>query len=69
MSGTNNAFVAKTVVARRTASNAVKVEIGNGAIAPKVALKRAQAPVKVEIGNGAIAPKVAQARNATRPRG
>ena len=62
MNGTNHAFVTKPVVVRRVASAAVKVEIGNGAIAPKVALKRVASPVKVEIGNGAIAPKVAQRR-------
>ena len=49
-------------IAHRFAKTDVKVEIGNGAIAPKVALKRARAPVKVEIGNGAIAPRVAQHR-------
>ena len=51
-------------IAHRFADTTVNVEIGNGAIAPKVALKRAAAPVKVEIGNGAIAPKVAQQRMA-----
>ena len=53
---------------RRTAP--VNVEIGNGAIAPKVAIKRAQSqsPVNVEIGNGAIAPKVAIARRASTAR-
>jgi len=51
-------------VAKKPASSPVKVEIGNGAIAPRVAIVRAkqQAPVKVEVGNGAIAPKVAIAR-------
>ena len=68
MSGTNNAFVAKTVVVRRSSNAPVRVEIGNGAIAPKVALKRAAQPVKVEIGNGAIAPKVALKRVASTPR-
>ena len=63
MNGTSHAFVAKTVV-RRVSNAPVKVEIGNGAIAPKVALKRAKQPVKVEIGNGAIAPKVATKRAA-----
>ena len=48
MSGTNNAFVTKTVVVRRSSNAPVRVEIGNGAIAPKVALKRAAQPVKVE---------------------
>jgi hypothetical protein len=51
-------------IAHRTGTAQVNVEIGNGAIAPKVALQRAkkQAPVNVEIGNGAIAPKVALQR-------
>jgi hypothetical protein len=40
-------------------SSKVRVEVGNGAIAPKVALHRTRTPVKVEVGNGAIAPKVA----------
>ena len=69
MNGTKPAVVGKTVVLRRASGAPVKVEIGNGAIAPKVALKRAAQPVKVEIGNGAIAPKVAQARAAKSPRG
>ena len=66
-----NAFVRsnirKTVIARHSGSAVVKVEIGNGAIAPKVAIQRAKAqpPVKVEIGNGAIAPKVAIQRAKT----
>ena len=49
------------VIARNSHATKVNVEIGNGAIAPKVAIQRAkaQAPVRVEIGNGAIAPKVA----------
>jgi len=68
MSGTNNAFVAKTVVVRRLSKAPVRVEIGNGAIAPKVALQRAKQPVHVEIGNGAIAPKVALTRVAKTPR-
>jgi hypothetical protein len=48
-------------IARNARTNKVNVEVGNGAIAPKVAIQRAksQAPVKVEVGNGAIAPKVA----------
>ncbi|MET0440699.1 MAG: hypothetical protein ABW071_01810 [Casimicrobiaceae bacterium] len=69
MSGTSNALVAKTVVVRRFPNAPVKVEIGNGAIAPKVALKRAKQPVQVEIGNGAIAPKVAMKRAAKASRG
>ena len=60
---------AKTVVVRRFPNAPVKVEIGNGAIAPKVALKRAKQPVKVEIGNGAIAPKVAMKRGRETSRG
>ena len=58
-----NAFVAavarKVTVVRRIGSSKVRVEVGNGAIAPKVALHRTRTPVKVEVGNGAIAPKVA----------
>ena len=58
-----NAFVAavsrQIKVVRRVGSNKVRVEVGNGAIAPKVALHRTKTPVKVEVGNGAIAPKVA----------
>ena len=69
MNGTRHAFVAKTVVVRRSSDAPVKVEIGNGAIAPKIALKRAKQPVKVEIGNGAIAPKVAMKRVAKTSRG
>jgi hypothetical protein len=67
MHGTNDAFATKKVVYRRARRAPVKVEIGNGAIAPKVALKRAAQPVKVEIGNGAIAPKVALERAAKAP--
>jgi hypothetical protein len=39
----------------------VNVEVGTGAIAPKIAIHRSKgkAPVKVEVGTGAIAPKVA----------
>jgi len=69
MNGTSHAFVAKPVVVRRIRNAPVKVEVGNGAIAPKVALKRAKQPVKVEIGNGAIAPKVAMERFAKTSRG
>jgi len=68
MSGTNDHFVAKALVVRRLSNAPVRVEFGNGAIAPKVALKRATQPVKVEIGNGAIAPKVALKRIAKTPR-
>ena len=51
-------------VVLRSNSEAVKVEVGTGAIAPKVAIvrRKASAPVKVEVGTGAIAPKVALAR-------
>ena len=49
-----------TRIARRTTSK-VNVEVGTGAIAPKVAIERRKTklPVKVEFGTGAIAPKVA----------
>ena len=64
-----NAFVAavarKVTVVRRVGSSKVRVEVGNGAIAPKVALHRTRTPVKVEVGNGAIAPKVALHRTRT----
>ena len=64
-----NAFVAavvrKVTVVRRMGSSRVRVEVGNGAIAPKVALHRTKTPVKVEVGNGAIAPKVAPHRTRT----
>ncbi len=52
-------------VVRRATSAPVNVEVGTGAIAPKVAIARrnASAPVKVEVGTGAIAPKVAIARS------
>src|SRR5512138_2973949 len=48
-------------IVRRFSTRKVNVEVGTGAIAPKVAIQRrkAQAPVKVEVGTGAIAPKVA----------
>jgi hypothetical protein len=52
----------KITVARRLSSNKVRVEVGNGAIAAKVALHRTKKPVRVEVGNGAIAPKVAMHR-------
>ena len=62
-----NAFVTavarKVTVVRRVGLSKVRVEVGNGAIAPKVALHRTRTPVKVEVGNGAIAPKVAIDRN------
>jgi hypothetical protein len=56
----------KVKVVRRLGSNKVRVEVGNGAIAPKVALHRAKKPVRVEVGNGAIAPKVALHRGTSR---
>ncbi len=56
------AAAGKVKIVRRAASKEVRVEVGNGAIAPKVALHRAKTPVKVEVGNGAIAPKVAMFR-------
>lgn len=46
-------------IIRRTSTRKARVEVGNGAVAPKVALHRVKAVPKVEIGNGAIAPKVA----------
>jgi hypothetical protein len=48
-------------IAHNSHSTKVNVEIGTGAIAPKVAIQRAksQVPVRVEVGTGAIAPKVA----------
>lgn len=48
-------------IARRFGMPSVNVEVGNGAIAPRVAIQRSKqkTPVKVEVGNGAIAPKVA----------
>jgi hypothetical protein len=59
-----NGLVSKRV-AHRFVSTKVNVEVGNGAIAPKVAIQRrmSQRPVKVEVGNGAIAPKVAIERS------
>jgi len=54
----------KVKVVRRLGSNKVRVEVGNGAIAPKVALHRTKKPVRVEVGNGAIAPRVALHRRA-----
>jgi hypothetical protein len=53
------AVARKVTVVRRVGQSKVRVEVGNGAIAPKVALHRTRMPVKVEVGNGAIAPKVA----------
>ena len=61
----NASHIKNPTVVRRPASAAVNVEIGTGAIAPKVAIARrkASAPVKVEVGTGAIAPKIAIARS------
>jgi hypothetical protein len=56
----------KVTVVRRVSLRKVRVEVGNGAIAPKVALHRIKKPVKVEVGNGAIAPKVAMHRAGSR---
>ena len=63
----SNLTVRPPIVALRPLSKAVKVEIGTGAIAPKVAIvrRKALAPVNVEIGTGAIAPKVAIVRATT----
>ena len=48
-------------IARNCQRARPRVEVGNGAIAPKIAVQRAKAssPVRVEVGNGAIAPKIA----------
>ena len=60
----NAPVVKNSVVVRRSPTSAVNIEVGTGAIAPKVAIARRKvsAPVKVEVGTGAIAPKVAIAR-------
>lgn len=58
--------VRKVTVVRSVGSRKVRVEVGNGAIAPKVALHRTKKPVKVEVGNGAIAPRVALHRRASK---
>jgi len=55
-------------VVHSTGATKVRVEVGNGAIAPKVALHRVKVPPKVEVGNGAIAPKVALHRVKTPPK-
>jgi hypothetical protein len=59
-----NTSFAKGRIVRRSGATKVKVEVGTGAIAPKVAIvrRKGSAPVKVEVGTGAIAPKVAIAR-------
>ena len=64
VNGNSNQDIGQRAIARRSPSSAVMVEIGTGAIAPKVAIARAKAsaPVRVEVGTGAIAPKVAIAR-------
>ena len=56
--------IGQPAVVLRSTSEAVRVEIGTGAIAPKVAIvrRKASAPVNVEVGTGAIAPKVAIVR-------
>ena len=60
----SNTAIRRPTVKRSPPSSAVRVEVGNGAIAPKVAIvrRKASAPVRVEVGNGAIAPKVALVR-------
>ena len=67
VTGSAKQNIGQPAIARRSPSSPVNVEIGNGAIAPKVAIVRAKrlAPVKVEVGNGAIAPKVAIVRAKT----
>ena len=66
-----NAFVTtrQSRIVRRSGPLPVKVEVGTGAIAPKVAIARRKvaAPVNVEVGTGAIAPKVAIARGKGSP--
>ena len=64
-----NASNGKRHVVRRSGTAPVKVEVGTGAIAPKVAITRrkATAPVNVEVGTGAIAPKVSIVRRMTSP--
>ena len=61
--------LASPVIVVRRASAPVNVEVGTGAIAPKVAIVRrnAQPRVNVEVGTGAIATKVAIARGKTSP--
>jgi hypothetical protein len=56
-----NDHVKPVRIARPARSRKVNVEVGTGAIAPKIAIHRykAKPPVKVEVGTGAIAPKVA----------
>jgi hypothetical protein len=63
----SNTAIRRSVVKRSPPSSPVRVEVGNGAIAPKVAIvrRKASAPVRVEVGNGAIAPKVALVRART----
>ena len=63
------AAVARQVkIVRRAGASKVRVEVGNGAIAPKVALHRVKTVPKVEVGNGAVAPKVALHRVKTAPK-
>ncbi|HTS23645.1 MAG TPA: hypothetical protein VMN79_17775 [Casimicrobiaceae bacterium] len=66
MNASGPAVARKVKVVRRASTRPVRVEVGNGAIAPKVALHRSRTPVKVEVGNGAIAPKVAIHRGSQR---
>ena len=63
----SNTTFRRPTVKRSPRSDFVRVEVGNGAIAPKVAIvrRKASAPVRVEVGNGAIAPKVALVRGKT----
>jgi hypothetical protein len=68
MNASVTAIARQVKIVRRVGANNVRVEIGNGAIAPKVALQRAKTPPKVEVGNGAIAPKVALHRTKTPPK-
>jgi len=66
---TEGAGTRRPAVVRRPAPKPVNVEIGTGAIAPKVAIvrRKAAAPVNVEIGTGAIASKVAIVRGKGSP--
>jgi hypothetical protein len=65
----NIAAVARRIkIVRRVGASRVRVEVGNGAIAPKVALHRVKVQPKVEVGNGAISPKVALHRVKVQPK-
>ena len=63
----SNAAIRRPTLRKHPRSSPVNVEVGNGAIAPKVAIvrRKAAAPVNVEVGNGAIAPKIAIVRGKT----